>query len=31
MKAYVIITLFNKLFVFECIFKKVFMHYFKMF
>ena len=31
MKVYVISTLFNKLFVFECIFKKALMHYFKVF
>ena len=31
MRAYVISTLFNKLFVFGCIFKKVLMHNFKVF
>ena len=31
MKTYVINILFNKLFVFGCIFKKVLMHYFNVF
>ena len=31
MRAYVISTLFNKLFMFGYIFLKIFMHYFKMF
>ena len=31
MRAYIISTLFNKLFVFGCIFLKAFMHHFKVF
>ena len=31
MRAYVISALFNKLFVFKCIFLKAFMHHFKVF
>ena len=31
MRAYIVSTLFNKLFVFGCIFKKALMHYFKVF
>ena len=31
MRVYVISTLFNKLFVFGCIFKKALIHYFKVF
>ena len=31
MRVYVISVLFNKLFVFECIFQKAILHHFKMF